>query len=323
MATGRPGPAALECAIDVWGKPRPVTPQPPLPLRRPSIDEDAHPQGREAPRRGEASADRLRRRRAGGVRRSHRSCRAMLQAPVLGYRRGRGVLDSRDPLSVTLPLGRELWGEADVVLGVGTRMLHPAPAMGHRRRPRDRPRRRRSARSPARLHKPAVALIGDAKPILRRLLDVLPAHNTQARLAQAEMEERQARMAQAPRQARAAALLPRRDPRRTAGGRHLRRRGDADRLCRPARVSGLQAAHVSLAGLSGQSRLGLCHRARRAGRAPRRAGAVDHRRRRLPVHGERDGDRGAPPHSADQRSCSATAPSATCGASRRRSSATG
>ena len=48
---------------------------------------------------------------------------AMLQAPVLGYRRGRGVLDSRDPLSVTLPLGRDLWGEADVVLAVGTRLL--------------------------------------------------------------------------------------------------------------------------------------------------------------------------------------------------------
>ena len=49
---------------------------------------------------------------------------AMLQAPVLGYRRGRGVLDSRDPLSVTLPLGRDLWGEADVVLAVGTRLSH-------------------------------------------------------------------------------------------------------------------------------------------------------------------------------------------------------
>src|SRR5262249_56145450 len=47
----------------------------------------------------------------------------MLQAPVLGYRRGRGVLDSRDPLSVTLPLGRDLWAEADVVLAVGTRLL--------------------------------------------------------------------------------------------------------------------------------------------------------------------------------------------------------
>src|SRR5205823_14877724 len=48
----------------------------------------------------------------------------LLQAPVLAYRRGRGVLDSRDPLSVTLPLGRELWGEADVVLGVGSRLFY-------------------------------------------------------------------------------------------------------------------------------------------------------------------------------------------------------
>ena len=47
----------------------------------------------------------------------------MLQAPVLGFRRGRGVLDSRDPLSVTQPLGHELWAEADVVLAVGTRLF--------------------------------------------------------------------------------------------------------------------------------------------------------------------------------------------------------
>ena len=47
---------------------------------------------------------------------------AMLQAPVLGYRRGRGVLDSRDPLSVTLPLGHELWAQADVVLAAGTHL---------------------------------------------------------------------------------------------------------------------------------------------------------------------------------------------------------
>jgi acetolactate synthase-1/2/3 large subunit len=54
----------------------------------------------------------------------------MLQAPVLGYRRGRGVLDSRNPLSVTLPLGRELWGEADAVLAVGTRLLNPMNQWG-------------------------------------------------------------------------------------------------------------------------------------------------------------------------------------------------
>ena len=40
--------------------------------------------------------------------------------------------------------------------------------------------------------KPAVALIGDAAPILRKLLDALPAHNTKRKSRKAEMEERQA-----------------------------------------------------------------------------------------------------------------------------------
>ncbi len=60
----------------------------------------------------------------------------MLQAPVLAYRRGRGVLDGRDPFSVTLPLGHELWGEADAVLAVGTRLLDAAHQMGRRQRSR-------------------------------------------------------------------------------------------------------------------------------------------------------------------------------------------
>ena len=41
MATGRPGPASLQCAIDVWGKSGPVVPQAPLPVRQPKIDESA------------------------------------------------------------------------------------------------------------------------------------------------------------------------------------------------------------------------------------------------------------------------------------------
>src|SRR6202008_365966 len=98
---------------------------------------------------------------------------AMLQAPVLGYRRGRGVLDSRDPLSVTLPLGRELWGEADVVLSVGSRMFYPFTQWGI---DGDLKLIRIDAdpEEPERVRKPATALIGDAKPILRRLLDTLP-----------------------------------------------------------------------------------------------------------------------------------------------------
>jgi acetolactate synthase-1/2/3 large subunit len=117
---------------------------------------------------------------------------AMLQAPVLGYRRGRGVLDSRDPLSVTLPLGRELWGEADVVLGIGTRLHLQQTGWGVD----DRLaviRIDSDPEEPERLHRPAVALIGDAAHILRRLLDLLPAHNAKRRARKHEMQERQAK----------------------------------------------------------------------------------------------------------------------------------
>src|SRR4051812_12019325 len=41
MFTDRPGPAALECPINVWGKRGEVTPCDPLPVAQPTIDEDA------------------------------------------------------------------------------------------------------------------------------------------------------------------------------------------------------------------------------------------------------------------------------------------
>jgi acetolactate synthase-1/2/3 large subunit len=115
----------------------------------------------------------------------------MLQAPVLGFRRGRGVLDSRDPLSVTLPLGHELWGEADVVLAVGTRLL-----IQYRQWGIDRElavvRVDADPDEHSRLHKPKVALTGDAKPILAALLAELPVHNSSRPSRQTEMAGRQA-----------------------------------------------------------------------------------------------------------------------------------
>jgi acetolactate synthase I/II/III large subunit len=45
-----------------------------------------------------------------------------LGAPVVAYRRGKGVLDDRHPLSHMLPGGHALWRSADVVLAVGTRL---------------------------------------------------------------------------------------------------------------------------------------------------------------------------------------------------------
>jgi acetolactate synthase I/II/III large subunit len=190
MRSGRPGPAVIECAMDVWGRSGEVRLQTPLPLPATRIDRDAI-----------RKAAKL----LGGAKRPLIICgggaqdcseevtalSAMLQAPVLAFRRGRGVLDGRNPFSVTLPLGRDLWGEADVVLAVGTRLLIQFRQWGL-------PRGLKIVRIDAdpkehsRLHKPAVALTGDAKPVLQSLLAELPAHNAKRPPRKAEMQERQA-----------------------------------------------------------------------------------------------------------------------------------
>ena len=192
MSSGRPGPAALQCSINTWGASGDVTPQPPFPPNEPTFDEDAL---REAAKRlGAAKSPLIV--VGGGAQDASPEVTAlaeMLQAPVLcGFRRGQGVLDSRNPLSVTLPLGRDLWGEADVVLAVGTRLFFQHTMWGVdddlaiiavNADPEE----------PARHRKPAVALIGDAAPILRRLIDLVPAQNRKRASRTTEMRERHAR----------------------------------------------------------------------------------------------------------------------------------
>src|SRR5262249_20849139 len=129
MQTGRPGPAAIECAMDVWSQVAPVAVHEPTPIPAPKIDMAAI--RRAAERLG--AAERVLIICGGGAQDAAAEVATLsklLQAPVLGFRRGRGVLDSRDPLSVTLPLGRDLWGKADAVLAVGTRLLWPITHWG-------------------------------------------------------------------------------------------------------------------------------------------------------------------------------------------------
>ncbi len=192
MFTDRPGPAGLECGMDVWGRVEPVAGMEPLPVFQPPIDEDAV-----------AAAAKL----LGAAKNPLIVCgggaqdaspevtelSAMLQAPVAGYRRGRGVLDSRNPLSITLPLCHAMWPEVDVVISVGSRLKEQLTVWGT-------DKNLKVIRIDAdpdeveRACKPDVALIGDAAPILRSLIKALPAHNAKRASRKEEMEERQAKM---------------------------------------------------------------------------------------------------------------------------------
>jgi len=202
MSRGRPGPAALECAMDIWGKRGPVAAiAAPSPPRTAKIDDSKI----RAAAKILGQAKRVLIVAGGGAQDASTEVTLlseMLQAPVLGYRRGRGVLDSRNPFSVTLPLGRELWGEADVVLAVGTRLLNPMRQWGVDKKLQI-VRVDADPDEPARLHKPKVALVGDAAPILRRLIDSLAKFNTRRASRADEMRQRQAKL-----QERLAKLAP-------------------------------------------------------------------------------------------------------------------
>ncbi len=100
----------------------------------------------------------------------------MLQAPVVMSRGAFGAVNSRDAFALTPPHGHELWGEADVVLAVGTRLVPMIPAWGLDERLQiirldvDPEEMTRSST-------PTASIRADAVLGLRALLDTVPAHN--------------------------------------------------------------------------------------------------------------------------------------------------
>src|SRR5262245_52331645 len=193
MRSGRPGPAVIECAMDMWGKSAPAAPPlPPAPVVEPPVDDTAIA----------AAASILAEGRrvlivtGGGAQDAGAEVTELsriLQAPVFAFRRGRGVLDGRSPFSVTMPLGRELWGEADAVLGIGTRLFYGFHQWGMDDK-LNIVRVDADPEEPARVRRPATALIGDAAPILRRVIAALAGHKRASR--HEEMLERQAKWRQ-------------------------------------------------------------------------------------------------------------------------------
>lgn len=176
MLNGRPRPAGLECPMDVWSQEADLALSSDLiSVALPPVDEDAVQQAARV--LGKAAKPLIV--VGGGAMDASAEVRAiaeMLQAPVITYRSGRGVLDSRHDLSHTLPAGHLLWREADVVLGIGTRLQPQLMAWGTDEHLQI-VRIDIDAEEIDRIARPAVRVVGDAGVTLRRLLDVLPGHN--------------------------------------------------------------------------------------------------------------------------------------------------
>ena len=134
MVSGRPGPVAVEMPWDMFPATAEVTPVEPL-GKRPNPMPD--------PDRIAALAKLVDGARApmiwvgGGAAEAGPEILALAEkigAPVVSYRMGKGVVDSRHPLSLNTVGGFELWDKTDLLIGIGTRMdtaiarWAPAPA---------------------------------------------------------------------------------------------------------------------------------------------------------------------------------------------------
>jgi acetolactate synthase-1/2/3 large subunit len=172
LNTARARPVGLEVPPDMLAARAEVELTPPLPpWPEPALDEDAIARAAVLLAKAECPVIFV----GGGANDAVAEVRALaerLTAPVVAYRRGKGVLDERHPLSHTLPGGHALWAKADVVLAVGTRMLLPVTAWGVD----DKLKIIKLDIDPdeiERLRKPEIGLVGDCARVLRRLTEHL------------------------------------------------------------------------------------------------------------------------------------------------------
>lgn len=169
LRSGRPRPVGLEVPMDVLAAKGDVDDRyVPRPAAPPAVDEA----GIDAAARLLVDARRPLIWVGSGAFDASASIRALaghLQAPVVSYRTGRGVADSRHYLTVVQPQAHALWAEADAVLAIGTNMRVPLQTWGID----DELRVVHVDVDPAshgHVHEPAVAITARAEDAVPRLL---------------------------------------------------------------------------------------------------------------------------------------------------------
>jgi acetolactate synthase-1/2/3 large subunit len=171
MAGGRPRPAGLEVPLDVLALETEVALPPPDGAVAP-LEPDPELVAKAAERLGRAKRPLIY--VGGGAAAAGEALLAVaerLQAPVIANCAGRGIVDDRHYLAQTVLGGYELWRDADVVLGVGTRMQHPQMLWGMAGL--ELIRIDVDPIEIARFAKPAVGIVADAGRALASLHDAL------------------------------------------------------------------------------------------------------------------------------------------------------
>ena len=103
-----------------------------------------------------------------------------LDAPVVSFRSGRGIVSDEHALGVTLPVGHRLWPKTDLLIGIGSRLLEPLHHWGRG----SRLQVIRIDVDPVevnRLGTPDVAIVSDAREALRALLPLVARHPERVR----------------------------------------------------------------------------------------------------------------------------------------------
>ncbi len=130
MLSGRRGPVALEMPWDQFTATADVTPQEPLPR---------HPNPQPDPDRIAVAAKLLNEAKApmlwvgGGALHAPAEILALAErigAPVVSFRAGRGIVDDRHPLGLTIASAYKLWPQTDLLVAFGTRLEVPTSRWG-------------------------------------------------------------------------------------------------------------------------------------------------------------------------------------------------
>jgi acetolactate synthase-1/2/3 large subunit len=178
LQNGRPRPVALEIPMDVLAERGAVElAARPAPVTHPQPDPDLLEQAAKA--LGQAKRPLIFvGSGAQNVSAEVRELATMLEAPVVGYRTGMGIMDGRHYLSLHLPPAHELWKTADAVLLIGSHAREPLKDWGID----DQMMLIKIDIDPAThdlFHSPDIAITARAEDTLPLLLERTAAHNRQ------------------------------------------------------------------------------------------------------------------------------------------------